>query len=100
MASAMNRVTDTLKSQASAARETAEAAREKMQNFGSEAREMAEDALEQARDSGSELYAQGCERLGGLRSSIEQCIRDQPLRSLLVAAGVGCLVGAFWIRRR
>lgn len=99
MASAMNRVTDTLRSQASGVRETAEAAREQLHAMGHQAREVAHDALDQARESAEELYEQGRERMSGAVNSVEQCIRDQPLRSLLVAAGIGCLLGAIWVRR-
>ncbi|HEY5314414.1 MAG TPA: hypothetical protein VIK18_17910 [Pirellulales bacterium] len=95
----MNRVTDTLRSQASGARETAEAAGEQLHAMGHQAREMAHDAMDQARESAGELYAQGRERVSGAAASVEQCIRDQPLRSLLVAAGIGCLLGAIWVRR-
>jgi ElaB/YqjD/DUF883 family membrane-anchored ribosome-binding protein len=31
--------------------------------------------------------------------SFEQFIRQQPLKSLLIAAGVGMLLGGFWMRR-
>ena len=99
MSSATNRVTDSLRSQASAVRDTAEAAREQLHTMGHQATEMAHDAMDQARESASELYAQGRERVSGAASSVEQCIRDQPLRSLLVAAGIGCLLGALWVRR-
>lgn len=99
MASAMNRVTDSLRSQASSVREKAEAAREQLESASEGAREMAQDALDQARERGEELYLQGRERMSGMMNSVEQCIRDQPLRSLLVAAGIGCLLGAIWVRR-
>jgi ElaB/YqjD/DUF883 family membrane-anchored ribosome-binding protein len=85
-------MTDTL-------RGTAEMAREQLQNAGAGACEAAHDAMDQVRDSAAEIYSEGRERVRGATASVEQCIRDQPLRSLLVAAGIGCLLGALWVRR-
>jgi ElaB/YqjD/DUF883 family membrane-anchored ribosome-binding protein len=99
MSSATNRVTDSLRAQAANVRDTAEAARDQLQAMGHQASEVAHDAMDQARETASELYSEGRQRVSGAAASVEQCIRDQPLRSLLVAAGIGCLLGALWVRR-
>jgi ElaB/YqjD/DUF883 family membrane-anchored ribosome-binding protein len=67
--------------------------------MGHQAREAAGDALEQARDSAGELYDEGRERMLDLAGSVRETVRDQPLRSLLVAMGIGCVFGAFFMRR-
>jgi ElaB/YqjD/DUF883 family membrane-anchored ribosome-binding protein len=58
-------------------------------------RNRAESAQEQLGSRGDEVREWA---VAGMRS-VEECIRDQPLRSLLVAIGIGCLLGAVWVRR-
>ena len=95
MSSATKRMADTLRGPASAVLETAETAREQLRTMGEGAHEAAHDAMDQARDSAAELYSEGRDRVRGATASVEQCIRDQPLRSLLVAAGIGCLLAHY-----
>ena len=42
---------------------------------------------------------QGREKVRQVEQSIEQYIREQPLKSMLIAAGVGLVLGRFWMRR-
>jgi ElaB/YqjD/DUF883 family membrane-anchored ribosome-binding protein len=56
----------------------------------------AQEALHQAGTSASQLSTQGREAVEQLEKSLEGYIRAKPLQSLLIAAGVGMVVGWLW----
>jgi ElaB/YqjD/DUF883 family membrane-anchored ribosome-binding protein len=70
-----------------AAREVAQAAREK---------------LNEVREAAGEYYEQGIQKARELEESLESRIRENPFRAVLIAAGVaagaGLIIG-LWIRR-
>jgi ElaB/YqjD/DUF883 family membrane-anchored ribosome-binding protein len=39
------------------------------------------------------------DKVHGIACTCEQFIRERPLRSVLMAAGIGWLLGRFWNRR-
>lgn len=61
--------------------------------------ELAADTAHMAEERISEYYKAGMKKAKGLEENIETEIRKNPMRSLLVAAGVGLLLGAVWRRR-
>lgn len=69
--------------------------REKAQELGAKAQELGTKATEIA----SEYYQQGREQVLALEQAVEAQIRDKPIQSLLIAGGVGLLIG-FLCRRR
>ena len=42
---------------------------------------------------------QGRDNVHGVLCNFEQYVRERPLKSVLIAAGVGLLFGRFWMRR-
>lgn len=70
-----------------------------LQELGGMAREMAEEKVEQLRASASEYCEEGRDKVQQVERSFEQFIRQQPLKSILIAAGVGMLLGGLWMRR-
>jgi ElaB/YqjD/DUF883 family membrane-anchored ribosome-binding protein len=73
-------------------RETAAMAREDLREMGA----LAKDA---AREKAQDIYARSRERTKQWEESLEHYVHDQPVKSLLVAAGVGLALG-FLMRRR
>jgi len=70
-------------------------------NYG----ERSNDVTDKLPDAGSEMYEQARESFEqGRRAAryrgedVERYVREKPLRSLLIAAGVGWLIGAIWRR--
>jgi ElaB/YqjD/DUF883 family membrane-anchored ribosome-binding protein len=49
--------------------------------------------------AGTQVYEQGRESLQDLNRTIEGQIRMRPLQALLVAGGIGALLGLLWRRR-
>ena len=70
-----------------------------IQAMGGTARDAANEQLGQMRDYASEYYEQGRGKAHQMKRGFEQFIMDHPLKSLLIAAGVGLLFGRFWMRR-
>jgi len=61
--------------------------------------EVAREQYEGLRDRASDYYEQGREKAKEWQDSVEHYIYDKPMQSLLIAAGVGVLLG-LWLRRR
>lgn len=83
------------------------------ERLGKQAKEVAEDLLEmggtvrgaaqeklgQAGEIASEYCEQGREKVHGVACACEQFVRERPLGTVLVAVGIGWLLGRFWKRR-
>jgi ElaB/YqjD/DUF883 family membrane-anchored ribosome-binding protein len=70
-----------------------------LQEMGSSAKQMAQEKFEDVRDSMVGYYEQGRDKAIELEHSLENRIRERPISSLLVATGVGFLVGMLWMRK-
>jgi ElaB/YqjD/DUF883 family membrane-anchored ribosome-binding protein len=68
--------------------------REKTHELGDQAKELGVQAQQVA----TEYYQQGREGLVDLQRTVEAQIREKPVQSLLIAAGVGLLLGLLWRR--
>ena len=66
---------------------------EDLQELGGMAREMAQEKVEQVRAGAAECAKERREKVRHVERSIEQYIREQPLKSMLIAAGVGMVLG-------
>jgi len=66
------------------------------QDVGGQLKEGAQEALHQAGTSASQFSTQGREAVEQLEKSLEEYIRAKPLQSLIIAAGVGIVVGWLW----
>lgn len=85
--------------EAVAANKTPRTVVEDLQELGGMAREMAQEKVEQVRASAVDYAKEGREKIRSVEKSIEEYIREQPLKSMLIAAGVGLLLGRLWLRR-
>jgi len=70
-----------------------------LEQMGGTAKDIAEEQLEQVGEIASEYYEQGRDKVHGVACACEQFIRERPLRSVLMAAGIGWLLGQVWKRR-
>lgn len=69
------------------------------QEMGALAKDAAEEKIGNMRESASEHMDQGRAKAQEVEFTMEQYIREHPLKSMLIAAGVGLFLGRFWIRR-
>jgi ElaB/YqjD/DUF883 family membrane-anchored ribosome-binding protein len=68
------------------------------QEKGGQIKEGAQEAMQQVGTSVSQLADRGRETMGQLGEGLEDRIRSKPLQSVLIAAGVGMLLGLIWKR--
>ena len=70
-----------------------------LQQMGDIVRDAAQEKLGKLQATATEQYEQGHDRLVSFERSAEQYLRRRPFQSVLIAAGIGVLVGRFWMRR-
>lgn len=73
--------------------------KENLQEMGGIVRDAAQEKFEQLRTNVSEHYEQGCDQVRSVERTVEQYLRQRPIASVLIAAGVGLFVGRFCMRR-
>lgn len=61
--------------------------------------ELAADTAHMAEEHLSDYYKAGLKKAKSLEGNLETEIKKNPVRSLMIAAGVGLLLGAVWRRR-
>ena len=69
-----------------------------LQEMGGLVRDAAQEKLGQVRDNASEYFEQGRDKVHDVVGSFEQLVRQHPFKTVLIAAGVGWLLGRFWNR--
>jgi ElaB/YqjD/DUF883 family membrane-anchored ribosome-binding protein len=70
-----------------------------IKEMGAILRDAAQEKLGEVRGNAAEYYQQGRETIHGVGCTFEQYIRERPVKSVLIAAGIGLLFGRFWMRR-
>jgi ElaB/YqjD/DUF883 family membrane-anchored ribosome-binding protein len=80
-------------------RKQARTVTEDIQELGGIAGEAAQEKLGRLREHASEYYEEKREKVHQVERTFEQYIREQPLKSILIAVGVGLVLGRFWMRR-
>jgi ElaB/YqjD/DUF883 family membrane-anchored ribosome-binding protein len=78
------------------AQEMGAQARDWAQEKGSQIKEGAQEAMQQVSTSASQLANKGRETMDQFSEGLEDRIRSKPLQSVLIAAGVGMLLGLIW----
>ena len=68
------------------------------QDMGTQIKETLQDMGTQVKETMTEYYEQGRESLEDLNQTLEAQIRERPLQALLVAGGIGLLLGLLWQR--
>jgi ElaB/YqjD/DUF883 family membrane-anchored ribosome-binding protein len=80
-------------------REKAGDMKSSLQEMGSSAKQIAQEQFQGVRDTMAGYYEQGRDRAMELEHSLENRIREKPITSLAVAAGLGFLIGMLWMRK-
>ena len=70
-----------------------------LKEVGAIVRDAAQEKLGQVRENATEYYEQGRDNVHGVLCNFEQYVRARPVKSVLIAAGIGLLFGRFWMRR-
>ena len=79
-------------------RETASQVGEGIREVGSQVRDVATDKYNELRDQAQQYYEEGRQRAIEWERGLEEYVQEKPIQSLLIAAGVGLLLGLLWKR--
>lgn len=71
---------------------------QQLKDKAQQVRDAAGEKLQDLRDHASEYYQQGRDKAEQWEQSLEDYIQEAPMKSILIAAGVGFLVGMIWKR--
>lgn len=80
-------------------REKVTETRENIADMGHLAKETVQDKLHELKDRASEKYDAGKDKLHELEATVVRTVRESPMKAVLIAAGVGLVLGYFWRRR-
>jgi ElaB/YqjD/DUF883 family membrane-anchored ribosome-binding protein len=72
--------------------------RDDVLELGALAKKAARETLHDVKEGAEDLYEKGQEKMGDLGSAMRRRIQNEPVKSLLVAAGIGLVLG-FVLRR-
>lgn len=73
--------------------------RENIVDMGHLAKETVQDKLHELRERATEKYGEGKERLQDFEEGLVRQVRESPMKSVLIAAGIGLALGFLWRRR-
>jgi ElaB/YqjD/DUF883 family membrane-anchored ribosome-binding protein len=69
-----------------------------IRELGSTAREAAQGEYENLKNQAGEYYEQGRQQAVQWENQVESYVHEKPIQSLLIAAGVGLILGVLWKR--
>jgi ElaB/YqjD/DUF883 family membrane-anchored ribosome-binding protein len=75
-------------------------ARDVAQEKLDEARSVASDAVDSSRRHAEDIYEQGRDKAEEVEDQVIDYVRSKPIKSMLIAGGVGILLGVFLSSRR
>ncbi len=78
--------------------ETAAEVKENLRDIGTQVRDQATQQYEQMKEQAGQYYEEGRRRAMEMEQTLEQYVQEKPIQSLLIAAGVGMLLGMIWKR--
>jgi ElaB/YqjD/DUF883 family membrane-anchored ribosome-binding protein len=69
-----------------------------LRDLGSQVRDQAREKYNQLSDQARDYYDQGRQKAQEWEQGLESYIQEKPLQAVLIAAGVGVLLGLLWKR--
>ena len=78
--------------------EQAQQVGQNLRDLGGQVRDAAREKYSQLSDQAQEYYQQGRQKAEEWEQNLESYIQEKPLQAVLIAAGVGVLLGLLWKR--
>jgi ElaB/YqjD/DUF883 family membrane-anchored ribosome-binding protein len=79
--------------------ERASAIAKDFQDVRSATKQMATDSVDVLRHTANDLFDEGRTKAREVGQSVQSKVQEKPVKSVLIAAAVGFLLGVFWVRR-
>ena len=80
-------------------KEQAQQMGQNLRDLGGQVRDQAREKYNELSDSAHQYYEQGRQKAQEWEQGIESYIQEKPLQAVLIAAGVGLILGMLWKRR-
>ena len=87
------------KSAADELKETVSEISQNVREIGGEIGDLCAEKFTDVRDQAAGYYKKGRKKASEWEEGVEDYIKEQPIKALLIAGGIGLLVGLFWRRR-
>jgi ElaB/YqjD/DUF883 family membrane-anchored ribosome-binding protein len=98
----MSRISDTTGSTGPSAtdqlKDSAQQVTQNLRSIGSQARDAANEKFNDLKQQANDYYEQGRGQAQEWEQGLEQYVQEKPIQSLLIAAGVGLVLGMLWKR--
>jgi ElaB/YqjD/DUF883 family membrane-anchored ribosome-binding protein len=78
--------------------EAAQKVSENLRDLGGQVREAAKEKYEHMSDQARSYYEQGREAAHEWEQGLEAYVQEKPIQAVLMAAGIGLLIGLLWRR--
>ena len=72
--------------------------RENIVDMGHLAKEAVQDKFHELKDRAADKYGEGKEKVQEFEETLARRVREAPMKSVLIAAGVGMALGFLWRR--
>jgi ElaB/YqjD/DUF883 family membrane-anchored ribosome-binding protein len=95
----MARNTETLRNTRDTFAESASTLGQDIREVRDAAKRVATDSMGAMRETAHQFVDDGRSRVRALGDDVQAKVQAQPIKSLLIAAGVGALIGALFLRR-
>ncbi len=79
-------------------RDKAEEVGQNLREIGGQVREAAGEKFDKLRDQAGDYYTRGRDTAQAWEKSLEEYVQEKPLKAVIIAAGVGVLLGLLWKR--
>ncbi|HEY2588320.1 MAG TPA: hypothetical protein VGI81_21450 [Tepidisphaeraceae bacterium] len=80
------------------AKQTGQQVGQNLRDLGGQVRDQAQQKYNEMSDQAREYYEQGRQKAQEWEQGLESYIQEKPLQAVLIAAGVGVLLGLLWKR--
>lgn len=94
----MSRMSENVSNKAEGMAQAATQVGQNIRDMGAQVRDAASEKYNDLRDKAVGYYEDGRERAQEWEQSIESYVKEKPLQAVLIAAGVGVLLGLLWKR--
>ena len=72
---------------------------ENLRDLGNQVRDTAAEHYGQLREHANDYYEKGRQRALDMEQTLEEYVQEKPIQALLIATGVGVVLGWLWKRR-
>jgi ElaB/YqjD/DUF883 family membrane-anchored ribosome-binding protein len=94
-----NNIAGQVRDKAAQVKDKAEQVSQHLRDVGNQVSDTAHEKIGEVRDKAADYYNRSRDAAQEWEQSLESYVQEKPLQSVLIAAGVGLILGLIWRRR-